>query len=99
MDAASAAEPDVIGLISWNEFSENSYVEPSRRYGSRYLEVLAAIRGNRVKLATDVNSTHPAGHGAGWQVPLLGLLVIAMGGMLLHVRSRERVRPRRRAGP
>jgi hypothetical protein len=32
-------------------------------------------------------------------VPLLGLLVIGMGGILLRVRSRERARPRRRAGP
>ncbi len=23
-----AASPDAIGLISWNEFSENTYVEP-----------------------------------------------------------------------
>jgi hypothetical protein len=99
LDAAAAAEPDVIGLISWNEFSENSYLEPSVRYRGRYLEVLAAIRGNRIKLATDVATTKPAGHGAGWQVPLLGLLMIGMGGVLLRVRSRERARPRRRAGP
>src|SRR5260370_4528167 len=99
MEAATAAEPDVIGLISWNEFSENSYVEPSRRYGSRYLELLAAIRGNRVKLATDVDSSEPAASGAGWQVPLLGLLVIGTGGLLLRMRSRERARPRRRVEP
>jgi hypothetical protein len=99
MAAAAAANPDVLGLISWNEFSENSYVEPSRRYGARYLEVLAAIRGNRVKLATHVDSTHPVSSGAGWQVPVLGLLMIGMGAMLLRVRGRERARPRRRAGP
>jgi hypothetical protein len=99
MDAAAAAEPDVIGLISWNEFSENSYVEPSRRYNGRYLEVLAAIRGNRVKLGTAVESTRPAGGGAGWQVSVIGLLVIGTAGMLLAVRSRERSKPRRRLEP
>jgi hypothetical protein len=99
MDAAAAAEPDVIGLISWNEFSENSYVEPSRRYGGRYLEVLAAIRGNEVKLATEVDSSHPAGRGSGWQVSLLALLLIGTGVALVGVRNRERARPRRRAGP
>jgi hypothetical protein len=45
MSAAGGASPDVIGLISWNEFSENSHVEPSEKYGSRYLDVLREIRG------------------------------------------------------
>src|SRR4030095_6211347 len=29
MSAAFQSSPDAIGLISWNEFSENSHVEPS----------------------------------------------------------------------
>jgi hypothetical protein len=41
---AIRSAPDVLGLISWNEFSENTYVEPSRRYGSRYLDVLRQLR-------------------------------------------------------
>ncbi len=86
-------------MISWNEFSENSYVEPSRRYGGRYLEMLAEIRGNPVQLATEVDSTRPTAHGAGWQVPLLGLLAIGMGCALFGVRKRERARPTRRVGP
>jgi hypothetical protein len=36
--AAYRATPDLVGLISWNEFSERSYIEPSRLYGSRYLD-------------------------------------------------------------
>jgi hypothetical protein len=103
MEAATNAEPDVIGLISWNEFSENSHVEPSVRYRGRYLEVLAAIRGNRVKLATEVATTQRARRGGAWQLPLLGLLAIGTGWMLLRVRRRDRARararPRRRAGP
>ena len=31
------SSPDAIGLISWNEFSENSHVEPSEKHGARYL--------------------------------------------------------------
>ena len=31
LDAAATSSPDAIGLISWNEFSENTHVEPSRR--------------------------------------------------------------------
>ena len=35
----------MLGLISWNEFSENSYVEPSKHYGYQSLDVLAAPCG------------------------------------------------------
>jgi hypothetical protein len=41
---ALRASPDMLGLISWNEFSENSYVEPSQNYGHRYLDVLHDLR-------------------------------------------------------
>ncbi|HEX2994734.1 MAG TPA: endo-1,3-alpha-glucanase family glycosylhydrolase [Anaerolineales bacterium] len=41
MEAALRSAPDAIGLISWNEFSENSHIEPSDIYGKRYLEVLS----------------------------------------------------------
>lgn len=44
MNVALEFAPDAIGLISWNEFSENSHIEPSDIYGTRYLEVLAEIR-------------------------------------------------------
>jgi len=34
---ALATRPDGVALISWNEYTENSYVEPSQNYGNRYL--------------------------------------------------------------
>jgi hypothetical protein len=37
---AVKSSPDALGLISWNEFSENSYIEPSLLYGQQYLDVL-----------------------------------------------------------
>jgi len=40
LNSAFQSSPDAIGLISWNEFSENSHIEPSEKYGKRYLEVL-----------------------------------------------------------
>ena len=43
MNTALQSTPDVIGLISWNEFSENSHIEPSQNHGHRYLQVLAEI--------------------------------------------------------
>jgi hypothetical protein len=43
--AAKASSPDVIGLISWNEFSENSHIEPSERYGTCALGYVAISAG------------------------------------------------------
>jgi len=59
MEAALQSAPDAIGLISWNEFSENSHIEPSRNYGKRYLEVLADIRGAPVPKGADFDSSTP----------------------------------------
>jgi glycosyl hydrolase family 99 len=43
--AAVRSSPDALGLISWNEFSENSHVEPSESFGTRYLDVLRTLHG------------------------------------------------------
>jgi Glycosyl hydrolase family 71 len=42
---AAASSPDALGLISWNEFSENTYVEPSVNYGRFYLQLVGELRG------------------------------------------------------
>ncbi|MBO1330986.1 endo-1,3-alpha-glucanase family glycosylhydrolase [Streptomyces sp. VRA16 Mangrove soil] len=44
-EAAVASRPDVLGLISWNEFSENSHVEPSVDHGTQALDTLRRLRG------------------------------------------------------
>ena len=41
--AALASSPDALGLISWNEFSEITHVEPSQTYGDTYLTVLSRL--------------------------------------------------------
>jgi hypothetical protein len=43
INTAMASSPDILGIISWNEFSENSYIEPSERYGPQYLDILSQI--------------------------------------------------------
>jgi hypothetical protein len=43
LTVALQSQPDAIGLISWNEFSENSHIEPSEQYGHRYLDIVAEI--------------------------------------------------------
>jgi hypothetical protein len=60
MAAALASAPDAVGLISWNEFSENSHVEPSRNFGTRYLEVLAELEGGQVPEIPGFDSDEPA---------------------------------------
>jgi hypothetical protein len=42
---ALASGADAVALISWNEYTENSYVEPSKAYGLQYLRVLASLTG------------------------------------------------------
>jgi hypothetical protein len=37
------SHPDGWFGVSWNEFVENTYLEPSQRYGSMYLDALAAL--------------------------------------------------------
>jgi hypothetical protein len=41
--AASRSAPDILGLISWNEWTENTNVEPSVSSGSTYVNVLNSL--------------------------------------------------------
>jgi hypothetical protein len=61
MSVAYKSAPDVIGLISWNEFSENSYIEPSQTYGDRYLQLMADIRHLPNPQVTEFDSSDPGG--------------------------------------
>jgi hypothetical protein len=62
---AIRSSPDVLGLISWNEFSENSFVEPSVHYRYQSLDMLRQIRGTPVPQPTgpsgpsETGATHP----------------------------------------
>jgi hypothetical protein len=81
LDAAATSSPDAIGLISWNEFSENTHIEPSRRHGSRYLRLLGDVRGARLPELRDFDSSEPAATDVSYGVPLLGgLALLIVGG-------------------
>jgi hypothetical protein len=89
LDAAQASNPDVIALISWNEFSENSQIEPSRRYGTRALEVLANRNGTKLRARGEIDSSQaaasqPAGLGAISAV--LTFIVLGVGSVWLLAR-------------
>jgi hypothetical protein len=99
LDAATMSSPDAIGLISWNEFSEGSYIEPSLRYGRRYLDVLTSLRRAPAAATArggDFASDEPGGRGVNpGRLILLGSLLL--GGMLTLAAIR-RTANRRRAG-
>jgi hypothetical protein len=100
-NAALSASPDAVGLISWNEFSENSHIEPSQRYGSRYLEVFADIRGAKPpRVEVFDSSGEPAASAKGYGPVVLGaFLLIVVGGAIFLLRRQPRGRhPRRSRG-
>jgi phospholipase C len=89
LDAATGSDPDALGLISWNEFSENTHIEPSVRHGSRYLNVVADVRHAKLPQSGEFDSSEPAATGVNYGVPLLGamaLFLIASLGLLLRPR-------------
>ena len=101
LDAAQGASPDAIGLISWNEFSENSYVEPSQKYGGRYLNVLADERGAPGPKVESFDSSDPgtkSGGGLSYTLPLVGGLILLIGGGMWITLRREMRRERRAEG-
>jgi hypothetical protein len=82
-NTAIQSSPDAIGLISWNEFSENSHIEPSENYQARYLNVLANIRKVSAPTVTNFDSSGP--DTAINPLPSLGILrdgrVVALGAL------------------
>jgi hypothetical protein len=58
-NTAMQSAPDAIGLISWNEFSENSHIEPSENYGDRYLKVLSRIEDAPAPVVKNFDSSEP----------------------------------------
>ncbi|MDX6377869.1 MAG: hypothetical protein QOE98_2172 [Gaiellaceae bacterium] len=94
--AAVKSSADAVGLISWNEFSENSHVEPSRNYGNRYLEVVAGITGARPPDVAQFESDGgPAGTSFSYGLPLAaaGVVLLVFGAALMRRRMTPRPPP------
>jgi len=104
--AALKSSPDALGLISWNEFSENTYVEPSKNFGRRYLDVLAELRHTVAPVPSSAadSSAQPLPTEPGRQWPTLVLLVgvpalLLAGLTVLGRRLRRRSRTARAGQP
>jgi Glycosyl hydrolase family 99 len=87
---ALASAPDAVGLISWNEFSENSEVEPTTSFGKTYLDVVKSLAGGRVAVQGDFDSSAPPPRKFGYAVPLFaGLIAALLMGIAGYVWRRE----------
>jgi hypothetical protein len=93
LDAATRSNPDAIALISWNEFSENSHIEPSKRYGATALRVVADVHGAGFNAVGDIDSSEPGGRASAWGAitPTLALIVGGLG-TVLFLGHRRRTR-------
>jgi glycosyl hydrolase family 71 len=81
MNTATSSSPDAIGLISWNEFSENSHIEPSQRHGVQYVKVLADLLGTNFTVKVELDSSEPVST-VGYTLPLLvGLGLVGLTGV------------------
>lgn len=59
--AALSSLPDAVGIISWNEFSENTHIEPSANYRETSLSVVADLTGSPQPSAIQFDSSAPEG--------------------------------------
>jgi hypothetical protein len=92
---ALSSEPDAIGVISWNEFSENTHIEPSERYGATDINVLSGLLGAGAGIEVPADSSDLEGRHPGltpWGA--LVLIVAALSLLPLGVALRRRYRQR-----
>jgi hypothetical protein len=88
---AMASSPDALGIISWNEFSENSYIEPSQNYGFTYLNILSDINHLPAPAIGEFDSSEPAATFAEviphskW-VALGGIFTLIVSGIIVMAR-------------
>ena len=91
ISTALASSPDVLGIISWNEFSENSYIEPSQKYGSTYLNIVGEIDSLPPPAIGEFDSSEPAATfpeilpNSRW-IALGGLAVLILTGLIVIAR-------------
>ena len=91
LNTAMASSPDALGVISWNEFSENSYIEPSKAYGTQYLDILSAFDHTPAPTVADFDSSDqivvfPDFIPHSRSIALGGLAVVSIAGVIVIAR-------------
>jgi hypothetical protein len=91
MNAAWHSSPDVIGLISWNEFTENSYMEPSQKYGHKYLDQLGSIGKAPVPDIANIDSSEPGVGSEGFLMKglALGMITVLVVASIVVIARRQ----------
>jgi hypothetical protein len=96
VEAARSSAPAAVGIISWNEFSENSHIEPSERYGTRALEEVARLTGVRLDLGgIAMDSSEPTAQGSGlpaWAAITAAAALIVLFTIGVRLRARRSAR-------
>ena len=59
LDNAFASSPNAVAVISWNEWSENTYIEPGKKYGDRELQALKSNLLARAQSPPDRSGASP----------------------------------------
>lgn len=90
---ALQSAPDVLGLISWNEFTENTHIEPSEDHGTSALQVLADIRDGAIPNVSAFESDAPgeterSSLNLSVLLGLAGFIVLSVGAAILRRSSR-----------
>jgi hypothetical protein len=100
---AFATSPDGVGVISWNEWSENTYMEPGQKYGEQELTVLRdylAQQAHGVPVAESPFDSSEGDTGSSWTgaraFAALGLITSGSSVALVLLRrsKSKRNRPR-----
>jgi hypothetical protein len=90
--AAEASAPDAIGIISWNEYSESTQIEPSATLGTRYLDTVKNLVASPPPPAKETDSSAPQGAGSLTRsaIALTAVVGGVAGVTLVGIRRRRR---------
>jgi hypothetical protein len=89
-NTALASSPDAVGLISWNEFSESSEIEPTLAFGSQYLHLIKEIVGGKFTVEGDFDSSDTPPKQFGYAMPLfIGVGAVGLVGIAAFFWRRE----------
>jgi hypothetical protein len=98
LDNAFASSPDAVAVISWNEWSENTYIEPGQKYGDREIRALNAYllaRGQGIPPNFGEADSSEGFSASGWtgaRAALTLAVLTILTVLVLSLRARARAR-------